>query len=321
VDAEPPRIVLEQPAPCADASRAEEALRRVLAPSRAPEASWTVDVRVSRVNGSLRAEGEVTDANGALVGERTVDKGGAKDAECTGLARAIGVWASLVLDDALEHARNEVAKPPPPPPALAPWPAPAPNERPSPEAQLFLKHPEDARSFELGVSTQLISGTGAGTIAGASIFAVTEAADGWFLRPSLGVGRTTQELSPQSDVYATWGAARFDACKRLPGNYLERRGIQLDLCGGGDLGFLHFDAPTPAPGSAVPPGDARTIPFVALGPSLALRGELGSELSALVRGTTELNVIRESFADASGSNVTPAWLLYRAEVGLSWRLR
>ena len=39
-----PTIVLERPAPCSDADKAEEWLRRVLAPSEAPEPAWTVTV-------------------------------------------------------------------------------------------------------------------------------------------------------------------------------------------------------------------------------------------------------------------------------------
>jgi len=196
------------------------------------------------------------------------------------------------------------------------------GDRPSnPDAELFLSHSEEQRTFEIGIATHLLAGTGVGAIAGASVFTVSEVGDGWFLRPSLAIGRTMTELVPSSDVYATLGAGRFDACKRLPGNYLERRGMQLDMCGGADLGFMHFDAPTPASGATSPAGQGRTTPFFAIGPSLALRGELGSDLAVSVRGMAELNVIRESFVDGAGSNVDPSIVIGRAEVGVSWRLR
>jgi hypothetical protein len=56
----------------------------------------------------------------------------------------------------------------------------------------------------------------------------------------------------------------------------------------------------------------------ALGPSVDLRGELGSELSVLVRGVAEWNVLRSPAANAT---VNPALLIGRTEVGLTWRLR
>jgi len=233
------------------------------------------------------------------------------------------VWASLVLDQEMTRAAEkaeseERAKAAPIAPAPL-WPAPAPAEKPSPEADLFLQHSEDKRIIELGVSTWLMGGTGGGTIAGPSIYAIVEVGDGWFLRPQISVGRTIKELESQSDVYATWGATRFDACKRLPGNYLDRRGMQLDLCGGADLGFLHFDNPSDLPGAE--PSGGRTLPFLAVGPSLALRGELGSDLSVTLRGVAEINLIRDSFLLEEGLSVNPSIFVGRGEVGLSWRLR
>jgi hypothetical protein len=329
LNAEPPRIVVEQPAPCSDIARAEEALKRALSPARAPNGKWTVSLRVERAPGkTLRGEAEITDQEGTSVAARTIDTG---STECTSLARGVGVWASLVLDDEVRRAAAES-----PPPAPAPTPPPETSASPtmgwhgaahgdhpsSPDAELFLAHPQDQeRTFEIGVATHLITGTGVGGIAGASIFFVSEVGDGWFLRPSLGFGRTTTELAPSSDVYATLGAGRFDACKRLPGNYLEKRGMQLDMCGGADLGFMHFDAPTAGAGLTTPVGQARTTPFFAVGPSLALRGEMGSDLAVTIRGVAELNLIRESFIDGAGTSVDPSLIIGRAEVGLSWRLR
>src|SRR5580704_17633744 len=92
---EPPQIVFEQPAPCADAARAEEALRDALAPSNAPGHAWKVRKRITRGKGELRGTGEISYAAGAPVAHRSIDRPGN---ECSGLGRAIGVWASLVLD-------------------------------------------------------------------------------------------------------------------------------------------------------------------------------------------------------------------------------
>lgn len=277
-------------------------------------------MRVVKDGPSLRAEGEITDESEAPVAHRAL----AKDTrDCSALARAVGVWASLVLDQELARAQENAAKPESAVRAVpeALWPAPAPPpEKPAPDAGLFLKNPEDKRTFELGAGTWLMGGTGSGVVAGPSIFAVIETGNAWFLRPQIAIGRTVTELQASSDVYATWGAMRFDACKRVPGNYLEHRGIQLDLCGGSDVGFLHFDNASDEPGAVDTAASGRNLPFFALGPSIGLRGELGSDLSVILRGVAEVNLLREKFVDAH-SNVEPSLFVGRAEVGVSWRLR
>ena len=246
-------------------------------------------MHLSREKGALHATGEITDATGAPVAHRAMD-----GRECAGLTRAMGVWASLVLDAEVERAK-EVPPPPPPLPSpdLFPRPPPQEPEKPSPEASLFLAHSEDERQLEVGMASYLMAGTGTGMLIGGTLFSVSEVGNGWFLRPALSLGRTFVEIVPTTHAFATLGAARFDACKRLPGNYLDKRGIQLDLCGGADVGFLHIDeqdksmtVPTSEPGV--------TLPLFAIGPSVDLRGELGNELSVLVRGVVEWNVVRGS---------------------------
>jgi hypothetical protein len=307
---EPPKIVLEQPAPCSDGQKAAETLRRALAPSLAPRPAWTVSVRFERTATHLSAEGEITDELGAPVAHRGMKQ---DSGECSALARAVGVWASLVLDAEMERASS--APPPPPVPgrrtaplAEAPspspeqlWPAPAPQEKPQPEARLLLAHPEGERTIEVGLTSFLMGGTGSGIVAGPSAFAVFEVGRGWFLRPTVAIARTLEDLSPSS--HATWAAARFDACGRVPGFYLERRGIQLDICGGAEGGVLD--------------GSSWVLPFAAVGPSMGLRGELGGDLSAMVRAVAEVNLLRNT----STPGVDPDLFVGRAEVGLSWRIR
>jgi hypothetical protein len=319
---EPPKIVLEQPAPCSDGQKAAETLRRALAPSLAPRPAWTVSVRFERASAHLSAEGEITDELGAPVAHRAMKQ---DSGECSALARAVGVWASLVLDAEIERASAAAAKPTQPAASAASgasgtlprtalpvtteetassaplWPAPAPREKPQPEARLLLAHPEGERTIEVGATTFLMGGTGSGIVAGPSAFAVFEVGRGWFLRPTVAIARTLEDLSPSSD--ATWGAARFDACGRVPGFYLERRGIQLDICGGAEGGFLE--------------GNGWLLPFAAVGPSMGLRGELGGDLSAMVRAVAEVNLLR----DTSTPGVDPDLFVGRAEVGLSWRIR
>ncbi len=326
--AEPPQIVFAQPAPCSDAGRAEELLRRTLAPSRAPRAAWNVTLRFAKDATGLRAEGEITDEHGAPVAHRVFSRA---TPECAALARAVGVWASLVLDAEVDKAKDA---PPPPAPApvklgapepLVPWPAPAPHEKPSPEAFPLLKHDAGSRSLEIGVASFLMGGTGTGVLAGPQVFTVFEVGNGVFLRPTVAFGRTMESLKPTGDVYGTWGVTRFDTCIRVPGLYMDRRGMQLDLCGGADIGFLHFDhsGSTSSFADGTPPQSAaRTIPFLALGPTLGLRGELAGDLSVEIRGVGGLNVVRESFYDpAFGARVDPPLFNARVELALAWRVR
>jgi hypothetical protein len=311
VDAtEPPRIVVEQPAPCADARTAEEVLGRVLLPSVAPRGKWTVLVRVKREKDALIAEGEITDDVGAPVAHRAIRKETrAKEPECAALVRAVGVWASLVLDEEVTRARQNDSKPDAPPPWPAPEPPPA---TPAPEQSLFLKNPEDRRSFEVGAGASYMYGalgdTGA-AIAGGHIFVIMEIAGGWLLRPALAGGRS---LSSTGEIGASWFAARFDTCRRMPGNYIERRGIQMDVCGGLEGGTIALDSDT----------TNRAVPLLAPGATLAIRGELASDLSAEVRGLVGVNLIRPKlFETIDGSAVRPLLVYARVELALTWRLQ
>jgi hypothetical protein len=309
---EPPKIVLEQPAACADAARADEAFRAALAPSNAPGPDWVVRLRLVREGHELHATGEVLDRAGAPVAHRSIDRQVTSKAECAGLARAIGVWASLVLDAEVQRAQDDAPIPPPAPaPIQVGWPAPAPPPEKLPEAQLFLAHAAENRDVEIGAASLIMTGTGSGMIAGGSVFVVSEVGAGWFLRPSLAMGRTVTQVLPGSNAFATLGDGRFDACKRLPGNYLEERGLQLDLCAGPELGFLVVDPHVAGTAS-------QTLPLLAFGPSIDFRGELGSAFSVLVRGVLDLNVLPASTSDGS---VSEAIVIARAEVGLSLRLR
>jgi hypothetical protein len=323
VDAgEPPRIVVEQPAPCADARSAEEVLGRVLQPNVSPRGKWTVLVRVRRDPDALTAEGEITDETGAPVAHRSIRKETrAKDPECAALVRAAGVWASLVLDEELQRAhdneanakKNEVSTT-----NAAPWPAPqSPPPPPPPESSLFLKNPENRRSFEVGAGAAYMYGTLGDTgaaIGGAQIYAIIEVGSGWLLRPTILGGRSLKEVSSSGDIGATWVAGRFDACRRLPGNYIERRGIQMDVCGGAEGGTVALDTDS----------SRRAVGLLAPGGTLAIRGELASDLAAEVRGLVGVNLIRPKLFDSDSpdrSAVQPLLVYARLEVGLSWRLR
>jgi hypothetical protein len=306
-----PAIVLVRPAPCSDANKAEELLRRSLAPAVAPRGSWSVIARFSQKSGTLSVEGEITDEVDAPVAHRVLTEAGS---ECSSLARAVGVWAALVLDAEVDRAARAPPPPPPPPPMPAPV-LPLVTEKPAPERALLLAHPEGERTVEFGASMFIMDGTGAGVIAGPTLFAVMEAGRGWFLRPALFLGGTLEAES--ADIYATWVAARFDACGRIPGLYIERHGIQLDLCGGPELGFQHYTPESSFMGTSTAPP---TQGFFAVGPSAALRGELGNGLALVLRGVGELNILTESVAVGS-TTANPSRFVGRAELGLSWQLR
>lgn len=315
--AEPPRIVFENPRRCADGHHAEQLLKQVLSRARAPGHAWLVTMRVgSGTPGTLEADGEITDDDGTTVGHRVVT---GKPGDCGGLARAIGVWASLVLDAEINRPRPAVAaegETPATPPSddksqsdpapsrdtkgqpspaeaqsAAVWPPPPPGEKPT--------RREDARTIEIGAGGFLMTGvTGAGgdLLVGGTPFVVVEVAKGVFLRPAIELGASVPSAAPRM----TLGATRLDVCMRLAGLYTNLHGMQLDICGGADVGIL--DA------------DRRVLPYVDFGPSLDLRGELGGDLAVVLRGLVNINAVHD---DVLG---TPLWG-GRGELAISWRLR
>jgi hypothetical protein len=189
------------------------------------------------------------------------------------------------------------------------WPAPAPLEKPSPEHDWYLHH-DEARTLELGAGVFLMTGTGGGALAGPTAFVVVEAGRGIFLRPALAFGQSLTSLPPSDIHNSTWAATRFDACLRLPGLYTRHHGMQLDLCGGTDLGF-----------STVASNEQTTLPYLDIGPSIDLRGELGSRLSAVLRLVAGVNLLQPSFKDLSGNAEQVPLATGRLELAFSWDLR
>jgi hypothetical protein len=323
----PPQIFIEQVAPCRDAAAAQAQLKDALAPALAPSASWTVRARFQRTGGRLVVKGDVIDGDDVTVATRTLSTSGS---DCASLAKGLAVWASLVLDAEVERAKPQEpevpAAPPAPPPQLpdaSVWPGSQPAEPRSSDQDLFLAHSREQRTVELGLSTFVMGGRGGGAIIGPAAYGIFETAHGFFLRPTLLGGHSVGGLTATTEAPATFLASRFDACARLPGFYREGRGLQLDLCGGAELGFSRLDSGVVANAGtgAAGGGGNSTLPFVGLGPSLGLRGELGASLSAIIRGVAELSLLRDSVTVVGGSVVTPPLVSGRAEVGLSWSLR
>jgi hypothetical protein len=268
---------------------------------------------------ALHAQAKITDELGILVADRALS---VSAGDCRGLARAVGVWASLVLEQELARSRSIVASNAATPTASSResgtsaaawresqlsvlWPAPAPLEKPVPEGDWYLHHEhDDTRTLELGVTGFLMSGAGAGAVAGASPFAIIEAGHGVFLRPAFYVGQALTALNSPPVLNALWMAGRFDTCLRLPGLYTPSKGMQLDLCGGADFGFVDDST------------DDEIIPYVSVGPSLDLRGELGSSLSAAIRGVTGINAT----SGTTGPVYQPLWS-GRLELAFSWKVK
>jgi hypothetical protein len=284
--AEPPRIVFDSRTRCPDGHRAEELFREELARAEAPGHAWVVTMRIEETApGALRADGDITDSAGSAIGHREFT---GKANDCTGLARAVGVWASLVLDDEIHRPRPVQNTTEPTPASLASHrrsgarPAgkadpPAPTD-PQPDLPLppgpdeTSSRREEPRSMEVGMGTFLMATSDNGVLIGGTPFMLIEVGRGVFIRPALALAGTILS-GPES----LWAIARVDTCFRVTGQYTSRRGIQLDMCGGVDAGELDVS-------------HSGTGPYVAIGPSLDLRGELGGDFAVILRGLGEVNL-------------------------------
>jgi hypothetical protein len=362
---EHPRIVLEERASCPDSHGAAAVFEAALAATRTPGAGWRVRLLVEEAPKAhaLHAEGDIVNADGLVVARRSL-AGAAGD--CEGLARAMGVWASLVLDQEVSRGENAGPLPSAPPGtadagtagtspaadapgslnAFAPAASGAGEASPSsdPRAHGAADTPDTAtgakvdaaatadsdagtrkraanQSFELGLGTFLMAGTGANAVMGGTPYAVVEASPGFFLRPALAAGESLTALGGSGNATALFVAGRIDACTRLPGNYTQNRGLELTMCGGADFGATYFPASPPGYGGLGAPRSNTMLPQVSIGPSLDLRGELASHWSVVLRGVSGVNVVRNGFSDRFGNRFTPDWVAGRLELALAWRIR
>jgi hypothetical protein len=317
---EAPKVVFERPAPCTDADKAEALLQRTLAASVAPRPSWTVTVRFSMRGPVLVVEGEITDDTEGAVAHRILSEA---SHECSSLARAIGVWSALVLDSEVERAARASAASEHPSPTSS-----ATGGRPTvlPHDVVLPDTPaeEQRRGVDFGVAMSMMGGLGAGLMGGPILYGSIELRKGWFLKPSLLLERSLEQLSNTTDIYGTVVAGRFDLCGHFSGFHIKH--IQLELCGGTEIGFVHFDQPTEPNQGVTVTVSTPTLPFFALGPSVALRGEIGGGLYLDFRGVADLNLLSEGVSVAvlgqgtilNKFRVDPSPFLGRAELGLSW---
>ncbi len=333
--AEPPRIVFEGRGLCPNADGVQTRLDEILSGARAPGAGWTVTVHVERDARprALRATGDVANDQGIRVAHRSLS-GPAGD--CEAFAQALGVWASLVLDRERDHAAPGASATAPVKPAsgsTAPT-ASAGSEAAlddvasvglpdvvpdAPAAQVAPRGGDvasgpparPAGTLEFGIGTFLTTGIGPDSILGGTPYAVIETSPGFYLRPSLAVGQgiavRSEEVSV--DLYGV----RLDACARVAGNYMQSRGLDIDVCGGTDLTVSTVRA-TDVRGPTV------LVPEVAIGPSLDLGGEVGGGWWLVLRAAGGVNLLRYRVVD-SGHTFDDGWLGGRLELALAWRLR
>ncbi len=175
----------------------------------------------------------------------------------------------------------------------------------------------DAHEIDLGATAFLLGGMGTSAMVGPSIFTMIQANEMLFVRPAISYGRAVRGADGATDVPASWAAVRFDMCGRLVGAYLDSRALQLDICGGPEVGFVHVNVPVMFGGLS---SFSTSVPTVDFGPSMALSGDLNSFLSLEVRGFGFANVDPQSIS-TGGITVHPAVFGGRVEVAFAWKIR
>lgn len=262
-------------------------------------------------------EAVIVDDAGTIVAQRTLTDRGART--CVPLARAVGAWASLVLDAEMARAKDDDGSVPSP--AAAATGAAGDSSVGSSALQISSGRPaRDAASpadgteptsrsprvFELGTMVYLRNGVMAsGGVSGISPFVAVEFANAWIVRPSLAIGRSTQG----TPTVINHVGGRADVCRRIPGNYIERRGVEADLCAGVEGGVVTTQTGPSARGA--------NAGRLGLGPSATLRGELGWGVALEVRGLVGANLLLSPLLPDDGQ---PSLLYAAAELGVSVRL-
>ncbi len=281
---------------CADAEQARRALFEVLAAARAPRRSradgsdvrphWTVTMRVTR-DEALAASAMIVDDSGAVVAQRTVIDRSTR--ACVPLARAVGAWASLVIDDEIERSDEAPAAPPSSGFSLGPKAATSSRVDPNGVDPLF---PFDEDSTPSPPKQRVVD---VGTTA------FFEPRD-----PLVMVSRGCPFRERESFTFVAFaagaGVRSLLRCARRSlledsGNYIERRGLEFDLCGGVDGGIA----------SQANESTAR----MSTGPSAILRCELGLWVRSRAAGVSGLGLIRPSVSGAP----TPSLLAMQGKSG------
>jgi hypothetical protein len=295
-------VVVDAHDVCANLDQAQTALRDALGGSVAPEQGWRLRVFDERRGTHVFVTANLDDAQGNAVAHRVIDA--TSSDRCDGVISALGVWAALVLDAEVSKAK---AHPKPTTPTL-PTTVTGDNATNTPSVLVPSgvainadagAPPPQRRTIEIGSSATLMNSpltTTDAALVGGDVFMLIEIVRSFFLRPAVAGASSLGST-------AAYVAPRMDACLRVPGNYVEHRGLLLETCAGTEFGvFDHGTGTTHA-----------TDALFAIGPTIGLRGDLASDLSVEVRGLANFNVVH------TGDEI--ALLSLRAELGLTWRLR
>jgi hypothetical protein len=225
VDAVAVEVILENASECSDADRARAALNEALLAARAPghrgsqlrgarsvepleQRHWTVTMRVepgvaTRTAEPKAVEAIIVDDAGARLAHRTISDRSAR--ACLPLARAVGAWASLVIDAEMNRAQDDDGRDERN--AQAPSTnsvgranvgfAGTPPGRELASADRAVDEPVDepgepSRSVEIGTMVYLRNGvTRTGNVVGLAQFITVEVSSGWVVRPVFFFGRGT----------------------------------------------------------------------------------------------------------------------------------
>lgn len=312
MDAVPVAVVIESESRCTDEARARALLVDLLALARGPrrgaveQGRWRLQMNVVPGEaGTMTGIAELSDDAGAVVATRSVTD--RSSGSCVALASAVAAWAQIALDD-------ELARIPTKPPAARP------SERPRirrslsdaeraptlDTAGLAVEEPElgDAKAVDVGATAFMRSGVPTpGGMVGVAPFVTIPLVDRWLLRPSVlyAQSRSPSDGTVSSPISALGG--RVDFCGRIPGNYVRHRGIEFDLCAGGD--FVHLWT------------SGATANRLSLGPAATLRGELGWDIGLEIRTMAGVTVNRDHLRSEQGA---PA-IVAAVELGASMRFR
>jgi muconolactone delta-isomerase len=317
VDAVAIDTVIEASSDCSDRQASEALLSASLAVARGPrrlkdsDARWQLRMRITAAAPGIKsADAEIRDDRGGLVAERSVSD--RTVGSCVALVRAVGAWAQIVLDDELVRAHDEVERderatslPPLETRSIKSTPL---VDRPVDADQPSSGEPRPpARgTFEVGTMLFLRNGAAAtGGIFGVSPFLTISIASSWVLRPSLMYGTSTSRVpadQSNSENFSSLGG-RLDACRRMPGNYIDHRGIEFDACIGGDVASVWSARDSATRGS--------------IGPSAVLRGELGHDFGLEIRSLLGVSLNRARFM--GGPELPP--FVAGVELGASARFR
>ena len=249
----------------------------------------------------------IVDDAGTIVAQRTLTDRSAR--ACLPLARAVGAWASLVLDAEMNRARDDdgheavvqAASSVRSDPTVAVG-----REGSVVDSAAAPAVAGPRTTVELGTMVYLRNGLmRTGGVAGLSPFVTVELTPSWVLRPALFFGRSTEPIASSSGgdgVVVSHLGARTDFCRRIPGNYIERRGVEADLCVGVEGGVV------------TPSKDASTVARLGAGPSVNMRGELGGGVALEIRALLGSNLLQYA------AEQTPL-VFASAEIGMSVRFR